>query len=647
MENLAEKALQLEMKKRYAEAATIHETLGNYEKAAYLFMKSNQAEKSAQLLIKAGKMQKAAELYLKNDDFKSAAYYYAQAEDFSNAGRALVHNGQLEQAARMFEKGQNYKEAAKIYLVLRNFMKAGELFEKDGNLIQSARAYEMMIDQREFGTIEQKKDRDRIANILMRVKRFEKAAEIYILSQEITEAIIMYLKVNDIPGAVRLYSNCQGDVGHEILDSINAEDKDLQENVLKMFELAKDYKRAGLVSEKTGDYIKAARFFFISGDFERAADMFLDGGNLEQAAAMHVKAGNEIEAGRLFEQAGNKQMAAQAYENAQLFFESGRLYHQLERYDKSVELLQKIKSNEEHFLEASELISSIFSKKGMIDLAIQRYRKVVEESALDEKSIEFYYRLAMIMIEKKNYFEASVLLKSIVDFDKSFKDSLLVLNRIAHHAEEQQHSPKAVVTDADVWEEATPQKPETLDPVRVARSIVVGRMEGFEFLKKTSLFEDLNLQDMKLIWELCETLHFPKGELIIREDTPGEAFYIIKRGSVTVRKTSDDGDEILAHLLPGEHFGEMSIMDTANTSANVFAEEDVEVFRLPREQFHKLFETHDRIALKMYKAFIKTLCQRLRISSDKVAYLKSCLEHEHRSAEMADTGQRDKRTHLS
>ncbi|MBN2385343.1 cyclic nucleotide-binding domain-containing protein [bacterium] len=628
-DNMADKALELEMKKHYAEAAQIHEDLGNYEKAAYLFQKSNQAEKGAHLLVRAGKYAKAAEQYMKIDDFRNAAQYYTQAEDYPNAALAFVRNGQLEQAARMFEKAQNWKEAAKIYMVLRNFMKAGELFEKAGDLIQSARTYELMIDQRETGTIEHKKDRDRIAHILMRVKRFEKAAEIYILSQEITEAIIMYLKVNDVPGAVRLYSNCQGDIGHELLDLLDCDDPEMLNNMQKMFEIAKDYKRAALVADKAGDQLTAARFFYQSGDFDQAAEMFLESGHVEQAAAMHVKAGNEAEAGRLFQQAGNLAMAAQAFEHAQLFFQAGGLFNQLERYDKAVELLQKIKSNDEHFLEASELISTIFNKKGMVDLAIQRYRKVVEETDLNDKSIEFYYRLAMILIEKNNFLEAGKLLQTIVAYNSSFKEATRVLNTIADQmAEQQKLAEKTGETEtvAEEWEEAAPEVIGTKPPTPLSRSIVIGRMEGFEFLKKTNLFEDLNLQDMKLIWEMSETVHFSKGEFILHEDTPGEAFYIIKRGSVTVRKVSDLGEEILAHLLPGEHFGEMSIMDTSNTSASIIAEEEVEVFKLGREQFHKLLETQDRIALKIYRAFLKTLCQRLRISSDKLAYLKSCLE---------------------
>ncbi|MFC1850367.1 cyclic nucleotide-binding domain-containing protein [candidate division CSSED10-310 bacterium] len=628
---MVKKALKLELKKRYAEAALIHEEVGNLEKAAFMYAKSNNIQKSAQLLNQAGNFKKAAELYLQIDDFTNAAELFTKAHDFGNAGRAFVHNGQLEIAAKMFEKANNLKEAAKIYLVLRNFMKAGELFEKSGDLINSARTYEMMIDQREVEPIEQKKDRDRIAALLMRVKRFEKAAEIYLLSQEITEAILMYLKVNDIPAAVRLYINCQGDVGSELLETVNYDDQEGLNNYIKLFDAAKDFKKAGIIAERMGDHYRAAQFYAQSSDFDLAAEMFLEGGYVEQAAAMHIKAGNMIEAGRLFENIGNSKQAAHWFENGQAFFKAGKLYYQIGRYDKAVELLQKIKSNDENFLEASELISSIFSKKGMVDLAIQRYRKVVEETSINDKSVDFYYRLARILLEKKSYHEAETIVKAIISHNPDYKDADQLLQNATKMAaqlkEKSDLFPALEYTPEKSSENNIEQKiVDIATRPSVTDSIVIGRREGFEFLKKTSLFESLNLQEMKLIWEICETIKYNKGNYIIQDDTPGQAFYIIKQGSVTVRKSDEEGDEILAHLLPGEHFGEMAIIDTSNTSASIIAEEEVEVFQIKRELFQKLLENHERIALKVYSAFLKTLCQRLRISSDKVVYLKSCLE---------------------
>lgn len=631
LQKLNKKALQLEMKKKYSDAASIHENLENYEKAAYLFRKSNQMEKSAELFIKARKYEKAAEIYLNLNEYGKAAELFIKIEDFSSAAKALVRKGKLEHASKMFEKAGNWLEAAKINVVLRNFMKAGELFEKAGNLIKSAQAYEMMIDQRELTSIDQKKDRDRIAAILMKVKRFEKAAEIYIQSQEITEAILMYIKLNDIAGAVKLYSNCQGDVGHELLENIDYNDKEGLKNILKMFAEAKDFKRAGMIAERMKLHLQSARFYYLSSDFERGAEMFIAAGKLEQAAAMFVKAGDILEAGRLFEKDGNIKRAAVCYESGQDFYKAGILYSDLERYDKAMELLQKIKSNEGHFLEASEVISTIFRKKGMIDLAIQRYEKVIEETEINENTVAFHYRLAMIFVEKRLFKKAKRTLLPIIEFDPSNQEAIELMKKIEAlqlQDKETFKEHREVIEEAIEWEEGQiePQKKDASKIAPQKRSMLISLMEGFEFLKKTSLFEELNLQEMKLIYDLCEKVSFKEGDYIIKEDTPGVAFFIIKRGSVTVRKAHEEGDEILAHLLPGEHFGEMSILDTVNTSANIIAEESVEVFQLDREEFLKMLDTYDMIALKIYRAFLRTLSQRLRISSDKVAYLKSSMD---------------------
>ena len=82
-----------------------------------------------------------------------------------------------------------------------------------------------------------------------------------------------------------------------------------------------------------------------------------------------------------------------------------------------------------------------------------------------------------------------------------------------------------------------------------------------------------------------------------------------------------DRESELGKIFAGEHFGEMSLVEDARTSARVKAYNDVVCLVIPRNEFQKLLEDDYKMAAKVYKAFTQTLCDRLRqTSQDLVAW---------------------------
>jgi CRP-like cAMP-binding protein len=121
--------------------------------------------------------------------------------------------------------------------------------------------------------------------------------------------------------------------------------------------------------------------------------------------------------------------------------------------------------------------------------------------------------------------------------------------------------------------------------------------------------------------DICERRVYAEDKTIIEEGKPGEAFYVIKEGSVRVVHERKGVEDILTILYPGDHFGELSLINEAPTTATVKAAEETEVFAITRDRFYKILQTSDRLALRIHRAFIKTLTQRLvRTSEDFVAF---------------------------
>jgi len=89
---------------------------------------------------------------------------------------------------------------------------------------------------------------------------------------------------------------------------------------------------------------------------------------------------------------------------------------------------------------------------------------------------------------------------------------------------------------------------------------------------------------------------FRRGEVIFHVGDPGDALFLISSGSVKITLPSETGEEaILATLLPGEVFGELSLLDGAPRSATAVALEPTETMVLLRDRFRQLLATEPTI----------------------------------------------------
>ncbi len=82
-------------------------------------------------------------------------------------------------------------------------------------------------------------------------------------------------------------------------------------------------------------------------------------------------------------------------------------------------------------------------------------------------------------------------------------------------------------------------------------------------------------------------LHLPRqahaaGDVIIRENDPGEAAYIIVSGTVRAFRTVDDNEETLTTMGPGDVFGEMALLLDEPRAASVQALDAVTLLVLDR-----------------------------------------------------------------
>lgn len=137
-------------------------------------------------------------------------------------------------------------------------------------------------------------------------------------------------------------------------------------------------------------------------------------------------------------------------------------------------------------------------------------------------------------------------------------------------------------------------------------------------LKSVPLFSHVSEEEAASISRASRERSYPKNSVIVFEDDPGDALFVVKTGQVKVVLIGEDGREVILSVLgTGDFFGEMSLIDDQPRSAHVIAMEDSKLLVLYREDFHRCLERTPRIALGLLRA----LSRRLRSADNKIGGL--------------------------
>jgi CRP-like cAMP-binding protein len=143
-------------------------------------------------------------------------------------------------------------------------------------------------------------------------------------------------------------------------------------------------------------------------------------------------------------------------------------------------------------------------------------------------------------------------------------------------------------------------------------------MSAAVVLQKVPLFSQLAPAELQRVVDVARERAYPKNSVILFEDDPGDALYVVAQGQVKVVLIGEDGREVILSVLgAGEFFGEMALIDDEPRSAHVIAMEDSGLLVLRREDFQGILRQSPGIAL----ALLRELSRRLRRVDEKVGSL--------------------------
>ena len=114
------------------------------------------------------------------------------------------------------------------------------------------------------------------------------------------------------------------------------------------------------------------------------------------------------------------------------------------------------------------------------------------------------------------------------------------------------------------------------------------------------LFRRLDDHELMKLAEEVDQVSFKSGEAIFHEYDQGDALYLVESGTVRIWVNDDDAEQItLSELKDGDFFGELSVLDKGERSANATATSDCVLHRLRRDDFHEFLLGNSYVAVDL------------------------------------------------
>jgi len=147
--------------------------------------------------------------------------------------------------------------------------------------------------------------------------------------------------------------------------------------------------------------------------------------------------------------------------------------------------------------------------------------------------------------------------------------------------------------------------------MQLSKEIFVKLKESVQF------FSTMSDGEVLAILKLAVSETFNDGQVIFKENTRGEAMYIILNGTVRISKyLGNKKEEVLVKLTAGACFGEMAVIDQSPRAATATVEGGPAVLLVVNENL--LSEKNILLAYKLYKSFSIMLAGRLRDTNAKL-----------------------------
>ena len=408
----------------FTAAGTLYEKLEYWEHAADMYQQADDWKRAANTLVSSGQGEKAAEIYEEHGQKIDAAKLYFDA-------------GRFDRAAELYEAVSYYPQAAQAYEKLGNSMKAAESYENHwaatssiggGGLISSSSARDQKIARMAGQLYEKAGAPEKAASVYQRARLSRQAAGLAARMGKYDEAGELLLKEEELEKAAEMFEKAGQRERAAVIRGEVAFREGEGAKAAQEFLKGGDNLRAAELFESVGDLASAAKCYEQSESLLQAANVYLRAEKKEEAATMFAKGGDALMAAKLYADVGKEAEASELFEKAEHHFEAGRLANQLGDEERAIRLFQRIDSSDEHYENATLLLSWLFLNKGMVSLAQEKLQRVLRDRPIGNQTLEHYYCLGLVYEKLGKFDEALETFRKVMSERYGYED---VEDRIA------------------------------------------------------------------------------------------------------------------------------------------------------------------------------------------------------------------------
>ena len=372
--------------------------------------------------------------------------------------------------------------------------------------------------------------------------------------------------------AIRQYEEGAQGLGDLLLSDLKLGSKKLRENTARLFWEARDFLRAGKALEWCEDWEGAAEAYEKEGGFEEAARCYEKKKMYREAARLYLKGQQVEKAFQLYQNIGDFSGAASVLEATKQLFEAARLYFRAKDYRRSAFVLGRMRASDPNYSEGILLRAASFIRMDQREQAVRCLERAMEErkGISETADAEVAYRLARLYEETALRDRALTLYEKLCDFEPEFRDvshrhwalrkaieegvrPSLILNLDAQEQEALSAFSGGEAAELDT-ELTSFDMPELQDEPESLSSIQ--NMEDYETLKTLPLLASLSLEELRVLYRICEPVVFEPGEVVIEDGERSSGFFVVREGTLLVSRTGTDAHEhVIAEVSAGGSVG--------------------------------------------------------------------------------------------
>ena len=137
-------------------------------------------------------------------------------------------------------------------------------------------------------------------------------------------------------------------------------------------------------------------------------------------------------------------------------------------------------------------------------------------------------------------------------------------------------------------------------------------------LRRLAVFQHMKDEQIFRLSKFARVEGYATGDYVFREEERSMDFYVVKDGTIEIRKDTPFGPQILGTLTPDTIFGEMNFIDRTHRSSDGVATQASACYTFSFSALDQLMDEEKELAVGLHWAFWRSLTEKVRDANEQL-----------------------------